>query len=66
MALAPFAVRDPLAPPRAGSWQPGKKNFFCPDCGAFTKVEPDEPDPPRCATPGCGRERTLHVLSLLD
>ncbi|GMU66521.1 MAG: hypothetical protein AMXMBFR36_27950 [Acidobacteriota bacterium] len=33
----------------------GARNYYCRECGAYTTVGPNEPDPKRCATPGCQR-----------
>jgi hypothetical protein len=55
MAISTPAARDRKLTPRSGVWQPGRKNFFCPACGKFSSVDPEEPDPARCSTPGCER-----------
>jgi hypothetical protein len=41
--------------PNAGAFQHGRRNYPCRWCGGYTSAAEREPDPRRCATPGCAR-----------
>ncbi|MGH7338314.1 MAG: hypothetical protein ACREI7_12085 [Myxococcota bacterium] len=60
MAISSPPARDATAPPGSGRWQPGKKNFFCPACGKFSSVDPEQADPAQCTNPGCERKWGAH------
>lgn len=41
--------------PGGSGYVHGQRNYFCRDCGNFNSAGEREPDPQRCATPGCIR-----------